>query len=144
MPLLSSPTPRRGFLGSMAAGAAGIAAGWLAKPTDAMAAELLPPTDAWLTRINGKHKQVFDCVTANDGFGVAFALNYLDSASQALKLPEKDLSPVVVLRHWAMPLTLNDSVWAKYKIGELINVKDPKTNAPATRNIFFNNIPLHP
>src|SRR5439155_6974444 len=74
----------------------------------------------------------------------AFALNYLDSASQALKLPEKDLTPVVVLRHWSMPLALNDSVWAKYKIGELINVKDPKTNAPATRNIFFNNIPLHP
>ena len=31
-----------------------------------------------------------------------------------------------------------------YKIGDLIGVKDPKTNASATRNIFRDNIPLHP
>ena len=43
-----------------------------------------------------------------------------------------------------MPLTLNDAMWAKYKIGELLNVKDPKTNAPATRNIFRDNVPLRP
>jgi hypothetical protein len=43
-----------------------------------------------------------------------------------------------------MPLLVNDKVWAKYKVGEVLNVKDPKTNAPATRNMFRDNIPLYP
>jgi hypothetical protein len=142
----TSTTPRSGFIGALAAGAAGLAATWLPERAAAAAesAALLPPSDEWLSRIKGKHKQVFDAVTPNDGWGPAFALNYLDSTAQALKLGDKDLSAVVVLRHWAMPLTLTDDVWAKYKIGELIGVTDPKTSAPATRNIFSANVPLRP
>jgi hypothetical protein len=142
----SASTPRRGFLSALAAGAAGFAATrWAIPIPDATASTVLaPPSDEWLSRIKGKHKQVVDCVTPNDGWGPAFALNYLDSAGQALKLTDKDFGAVAVLRHWAMPLTLNDSVWAKYKIGELIGVKDPQTGAPATRNLFSGNVPLRP
>ena len=100
--------------------------------------------DEWLSKIKGKHRQVFDATSANEGFGVAFALNFLDTTKEAQKLTDADLTAVVVLRHFSMPLTLNDKMWAKYKIGELLNVKDPKTNAFATRNIFRDNIPLHP
>ena len=101
--------------------------------------------DEWLAKIKGKHRQVFDCISANDGFGVAFGLNFIGQRRRtALKLTDSDLTAVVVFRHFSMPLTLNDKMWAKYKIGELLNVKDPKTNAFATRNIFRDNIPLHP
>src|SRR5437867_156219 len=118
MSLISSPTPRRGFLGSVAAGAAALVAGrWSTAQAELVSStEFPPPTDAWLSRITGKHKQVFDVVNANE-WGPAFSLNFLDSTGQALKLTDKDLTAVVVLRHFAMPLTLNDATWAKYKIG---------------------------
>jgi hypothetical protein len=139
----SHPTARRTFVGAVAAGAAALAAGrW----SDANAETLvtLPPSDAWVARIKGKHKQVFDLTTPNDGFGPVFGLTFLETAGEAHKLTAKDLTAVLVFRHFAMPLVVNDAVWAKYKVGELLGVKDPKTNAPATRNVFYNNVPLHP
>jgi hypothetical protein len=143
MSQVASGTPRRGFLSGIAAGAAALVVGrW--SNASAEIAPFAAPGDEWLTKIKGKHRQVFDAVSANEGFGVAFALNFLDTTKEALKLTDADLTAVVVFRHFSMPLTLNDQMWAKYKIGELLNVKDPKTNAFATRNIFRDNIPLHP
>jgi hypothetical protein len=138
-------TPRRGFLGGIAAGAAALLVGRWSKAS-AEIAPLTPPTlgDEWLTKIKGKHRQVFDCTSANEGFGVAFGLNWSDSVKDTLKATDADITPVVILRHFAMPLAVNDKIWAKYKIGELLNLQDPKTKAPATRNIFRDNVPLHP
>ncbi|HEX3867705.1 MAG TPA: hypothetical protein VHV78_13170 [Gemmatimonadaceae bacterium] len=143
MTQLTSSTQRRGFLGSVAAGMATLAAGrWSLAHAELSAPTL--PGDEWVAKITGKHKQVFDCVSSNDGFGAAFPVNYIDSAKQATKLSDKDFSAVVVYRHFSMPLALKDSIWAKYKIGAMLKVNDPKTNAPATRNIFRDNVPLHP
>jgi hypothetical protein len=138
-------TPRRSFLGGIAAGAAALVVGRWSKAS----AEIAPLTapalgDEWLTKIKGKHRQVFDCTSANEGFGVAFGLNWADTVKDTLKATDADITPVVILRHFAMPLAMNDKIWAKYKIGELLNLKDPKTNAFATRNIFQDNVPLHP
>jgi intracellular sulfur oxidation DsrE/DsrF family protein len=54
------------------------------------------------------------------------------------------MTAVVVLRHFAMPLALNDDIWAKYRIGALLNVTDPTTKVAAVRNVFRENVPLHP
>src|ERR1041384_530477 len=142
----SSPTtPRRTFVGAVAAGAAALVAGKFSTAAAEVPAELtLPVSDAWISRIKGKHKQVFDWTTPNDGFGPVFALTFLETTAEAQKLTPADLTAVIVARHFAMPLFVNDSVWAKYKVGELLKVNDPKTNKPATRNIFFDNVPLHP
>ena len=146
---MSSPsplTPRRGFLGGIAAGAAALVAGRFSSAHAGVLASLEPPTvgDEFLTKIKGTYKQVFDCVEPNDGWGPAFALNFIDSTEGAKKVTDKDVTAVAVMRHMAMPLLLNDAMWAKYKIGEMINVKDPKTNAPSTRNIFYNNVFMRP
>jgi hypothetical protein len=141
-----SGTPRRGFLGSMAVGAATLVLGRLSTAEAEVGGLMtLPPvSDAWLARLTGKHKQVFDCTGPNDGWGAVFSLTFIDTTKSALKVADKDVNAVVVYRHFAFPLMLNDALWAKYKIGELIDVKDPKTKAPATRNIFRDNVPLHP
>ena len=139
-------TPRRGFLGSVAVGAAALVLGRISK-ADAEVGSLLtspPVSDAWLARLTGKYRQVFDCTSPNEGFGVLFGLTFLETTKSALNVADKDVNPAIVYRHFAMPLMLNDSAWAKYKIGELVNVKDPKTNAPATRNIFRDEILGHP
>jgi len=146
MSQLATGTHRRGFLGTVAAGAGALLVGrWSdANAEVASLAASAAVGDEWLDKIKGKYRQVFDCTSPNSGFGAAFAVNFTDSTRDHLKVTEKDITPVVVFRHMSMPLTLNDAMWAKYKIGEFLDVKDPKTNAHATRNIFHNDVPLHP
>lgn len=142
----ASGTHRRGFLGGIAAGAATLVVGRLSTASAEVLSlsEHTALSDEWVSRIKGKYRQVFDNTSANEGWGAAFPLNFIDSTKEAVKVPDSDITGVAVFRHMGMPLMLNDATWAKYHIGEIIGVKDPKTNAPATRNIFRDNIPLRP
>lgn len=143
-----SLTPRRGFVKSVAAGAAALlAVKWSTARAETIAAvppSTANPNDAWIQRITGKHRQVFDCTEVNGGFGAVYALNFIETSKQASNLTDADHTAVLSYRHYAMPLVLNDEIWAKYKVGELIKVTDPATNAPATKNIFHTNIMLYP
>jgi hypothetical protein len=134
---VESPMHRRGFLGGIAASAAVIAAGGLL--TDGASAQGViqqDATDAWLGQIKGQHKQFFDAVSINDGFSLAYAMNYLDTMGQTYKLGDSALTAVVGLRHFSIPIAFSNAVWAKYKLGEFFKVNDPATKAPATRNPF--------
>jgi len=51
--------------------------------------------------------------------------------------PQADCTAVVVLRHDAIPFALQDSMWAKYKLGEMFKIDDPQTKAAAVRNPFW-------
>lgn len=136
-------TPRRNFVKTVAAGAAALVA---ANPTIGKAENALansPLADDWVKRIKGTHKQVVDATMPNGGFGPLFALNFIDSY-KSQGVPESQLTSVVSFRHFAFPLVLNDSIWAKYKFAGMIGAMDPKTNAPATRNIYRDAILLHP
>jgi hypothetical protein len=102
------------------------------------------PDDPLFARIHGKHRQVFDVTSPNDGWGPVFALTWLESTKEALGVPDSDITAVIVMRHLAMPLALSSDVWAKYHVGEMINVSDPKTKTTAVRNVFHDNIQMHP
>jgi hypothetical protein len=131
-------THRRTFIGGLSAGIAGFLVG---RPSTASAETIaIAEGEEWLAKVKGKHRQVVDCTSHNDGFGLPFALNFIDTTKDALKLTDADLSSVVVYRHFSMPLMLNDAMWAKYHVGELLKVNDPKTSAPAKRNIFRDNV----
>lgn len=143
---MDSFTPRRGFVKSVAAGAAALVAGKYATAgaetvnrMDAMS----PMSEDWVKRIHGKHRQVIDATMPNGGFAPVFALNFIDAYTQ-MGVPASQLTSVISYRHFAMPLLLNDSIWAKYPIADILGVMDPKTNAPARRNIFRDAILLHP
>jgi len=121
-------TPRRGFFtrvaGVMALGVAAFV------PAVARAAE----TEAddgpdWPGKLTGRHKQVLDTYTVNDGAPFAFVHNFLT--------PNKSATGVVILRHDAFPLALNHAMWAKYKIGEAETINDPETKAAAVKNPYF-------
>jgi hypothetical protein len=136
-------TPRRSFVKSVAAGAAALIA---TGPSVAKAERALTtssPNEDWVKRIHGTHKQVVDVTMPNSGFGPLFALNFIDSY-KGMGVPESQLTSVVSFRHFAFPLLLNDSIWAKYKFAGMLGAMDPKTNAPATRNIYRDSILLHP
>ena len=138
----NDPSDRRSFLTALATGSAAIAAGAMALPQLADAA----PVDAfdgaavdemWLGKLNGKHKQFFDAVSVNDGFPMGFAMNFLNLYNDAYKIPDANLSAVVGLRHFSIPLGFTDDIWKRYKLGEFTKVVDPATKAPATRNIYY-------
>jgi len=142
-------TDRREFLGRLGVGAAVFAAASVgaAVPLATAGAESVgrrgtgamraPWSDAWLQKLTGKHKQFFDATTTNESFALAFAANFLNLNHEAYGLEDKDLTAVVGLRHFAMPMALPDELWAKYKIGAAFQIKDPVSSAPATRNPFI-------
>jgi intracellular sulfur oxidation DsrE/DsrF family protein len=128
---------RRDFLGLAAvAAAAGLGA---ALPVTQAAAATDPSTDftRWLDSIPGKYRQLYDMPELNNGMGLAWSWVYLLTGAQGYGVPESDLGVVIILRHDALPLAFNDSVWAKYKLGEVFKIDDPETKAPALRNPYW-------
>lgn len=147
-PITATATPRRNFLGRLAAGTAalGLSAftpmvACAAEKTDSTASAARDTTaksNEWPGAVKGKHKQVVDAFAFNEGFPLAFAFTFL------LPYPAADASAataVVVLRHAAFPLALTDAIWARYKIGKSFNIIDPVTKAPAVRNAFYHATP---
>ena len=56
--------------------------------------------------------------------------------SNARLLHDRDLSAVFGAHGPGLPFVFNDAIWAKYRLGERTQAKDPATQAPATRNPF--------
>jgi len=97
-----------------------------------------PGDDAWVDNLKGRYRQYFDATSVNSGFALAYAMNWLDTMKSTYNVTDKDLNAVIGFRHFSVPLVYTDEIWAKYKLGEFAQLNDPKTNAPATRNIYYN------
>ena len=133
-----SPQGRRTFIGRLAVGAAA-GAGVLALSTVANAmpdaktsSSAGPDAEHWLDGLKGKHRQLVDAYAANDAWPLGFTHTFL-----ATQGPKETAGAVIVFRHFAMPVALNDSLWAKYKIGESLKIVDPATKQPAARNPYL-------
>jgi intracellular sulfur oxidation DsrE/DsrF family protein len=144
---LQLSTHRRGFLGTLAAAAAaGLASltplALEAQPRRASVpgASPDPAFEAWLNRITGKHKMVFDAPEVNSGMPVVWPRVWLNGNNDNYGTTDAENSGVVILRHAAIPLAMVDALWAKYKLGEVFGLKDGEM--PATRNIFAKPLPL--
>lgn len=136
-----SATDRRGFVGRLSAlaatlGLGGAAPGALSATTPSTRAAGNPDFEAWLDGITGKHKQVFDAVSVNDGFPAGYTRTWMATMKETYGLSNTDLSGVLIVRHAGAILALNSPVWAKYRIGETFKVNDPQTRQPATRNPY--------
>ncbi len=130
--------PRREFLTLAGAGALAFATGG-ATPRIATVTSSSP--DPWLGPLAGKHKMYFDATSATGGWVLVYVMNWLASATAAYAERESEFSAIIGARHFSAVMALNDSIWAKYPIGAMVNVIDPQTKAPAKRNIFFNSRP---
>lgn len=138
-------TPRRGFLGTMAAAAAAGLASLTplrleAKPRSASTGGADAAFETWLNRITGKHKMVFDAPEVNGGMPVIWPRVWLNGNNENYGTKDTDNTAIVILRHSSIPLGMRDDVWAKYKLGEAFSIKDG--DAPATKNIFAKVMPL--
>ena len=130
------PANRREFLALAAFAAVGLGA---MLPTAGAAAAIGGATDftRWLDSIPGTHRQVCDWPDLNDGMGLGYSLAFLLTGPVGYGVPESDIGAVLVIRHNTIPIAFNDSLWAKYGLGELFKIADPDTKAPAVRNPFY-------
>jgi intracellular sulfur oxidation DsrE/DsrF family protein len=83
---------------------------------------------------------IFDAPEPNSGMPVVWPRVWLNGNNENYATKDADNSAVIVLRHSAIPIAMQDALWAKYKLGEVFGIKDG--DAPATRNVFAKVMPL--
>jgi hypothetical protein len=122
----SETTPRRSFFGIAAISALGLF-GLAASTARAQPAQGDGPD--WPGTLKGRHKQVFDVYSINEGFPLGFVNNFIT--------PNESATAVLIFRHQGLPYALNSMIWAKYKVGETFKIIDPETKGPAVKNPWF-------
>ena len=78
---------------------------------------------------------MYDAPEVHEGMALVWARVFLMTNKQ-VGVPDDDVTAVIVLRHGAIPIAMNDELWAKYNFGKMFKVDDAKTKAPSTRNFF--------
>jgi hypothetical protein len=96
-------------------------------------ASAMVPADAWLKRLNGKHRQLFDSPSSSGGIALIHILNFYDTYNKAYRVPDTDINAIGTFYGMTTFMGVNDAMWAKYRIGEFLGEKDAN-GVPATKN----------
>jgi len=82
-------------------------------------------------------RQVFDVTAINEGKFLNNIKNALNGFEFGFGIAPKQVQIVAALHGPANMINYDDSMWAKYKVGEWLGVTDPATGKPAVKNIFY-------
>lgn len=149
---------RRGFLGRLLGGAAALAGGGAlvrtvgaqspaARLAAAEAAAASSEYDmSWVERVTGAHRQVFDAPEIAEGTILHQARVWMSGYAEVYGAKDADMSAVLVIRHAAIPMVLNDELWRRLNVAQelasaetnKVVLKDPATGELPTRNPFLN------
>ncbi len=131
-----SQTHRRSFLGGMF-GAVAAASLHSAAAFAAEAQESGP--DDWIKEVKGTHRCLFDFPQHKNAMPLLHILNYINTYSTAYKTAPGQVGAVGTFysagNQSSIPLGFNDAIWAKYRLGEYLGLKDAD-GTPYTRNVF--------
>lgn len=95
----------------------------------------LDDTDlSWASRLRGKSRAVFDSPEASEGGALFRAALWRKQVNKVFGTPIEDVTPVVVFRHGAIPLVMDDGFWDHLGTGKDLKIKDPKTGKWTKRN----------
>jgi hypothetical protein len=143
-------TDRREFLG--AAVGAGLALGGranrrsggqsVAHSTARPSVRLSDWDVSWTSRVSGLHRAVFDSPEVSEGLGLLRTLVWIKDYGEVYGATPAEMSAVVVLRHNAIWMVMNDEFWAQYGIGAVTKINDPRTKLPIKRNPFLGRTPF--
>ena len=135
----ANDTRRSFFVSAAALGASALL-------TRASAQEVVPASasapstdwdDAWVARLTGKHKQVFDAPEIADATVLHQARMFMRGYADVFGAKDADTNAVLVIRHMAVPMVVNDELWNTHELGKRYKLKDPTTGKPARRNPFI-------
>lgn len=96
---------------------------------------------SWTDRLRGKSRAVFDSPQVSEGGALFRASLWREQHHAVLGTALGDLTPVIVIRHTAIPLIMDDAHWDRFDVGKEVKLKDPKTNKWAKRNPFAGTTP---
>ena len=134
------PFSRRDFLSTLGVGAVAAANGVPLHAAATPLEHLVPIAGdwdvSWVDRIKGKAKAVFDSPDIHDGAGMFRAIIWRENYKTIYGTPIEELSSVLVIRHAAIAMVMNDAFWAEYKLGKVEKIKDQKTKKWTEVNPF--------
>jgi hypothetical protein len=133
---------RRGFISTLAIGTASLGLSSFGAENLGKCPAFADPgteAEAWINKINGKYRMVFDVPHPNGIYPFAWPRVFL-MTNQATGAKENDCCAVVVLRHTAIPYAFENSMWEKYNFGEVFDVRDENKN-PLNKNPFWQPAP---
>ncbi len=137
----SPPVARRGFLFRLSQATAALTAlvanpARLAGATETVALSGTADHDAWIARLKGDHKVVIH-VHQHLMTALVDARTMMTNARESYSVPESQFSLAVATHGPAIQGLFRDDLWEKRALGAFYKVNDPKTAAPATRNIYL-------
>lgn len=80
---------------------------------------------SWTERVNGAHRAVFDSPEMAEGAALFRAVAWCDQYKEVYGVERSAMSPVLVLRHGAIDLVVNDDYWRRFRLGKEHKMKDP-------------------
>jgi len=92
------------------------------------------PSNRWLDGLKAKHRQFFDTPAPAGGIPLVHVMNYYDTYNKAFGVKDADIDAVLTFYGSTTFHGLSDAVWAKYNLGEFLEIVDPATGKPATAN----------
>jgi intracellular sulfur oxidation DsrE/DsrF family protein len=135
---------RRSFLSTAATTAAALTTLTAAAPEAEAAPNLVYRHADWdyapfdkLLAFKGRGRQLYDCHPIANGDFFGAIKNSFNGLQFGYGIPAADIRIVGAMHGPANLLNFDDSMWAKYAIGEYLKLNDPATGKPATRNPFF-------
>jgi hypothetical protein len=129
-------TGRRSFLRGLAALTAGgtLLSPRLLRGQGRSASEQWDVT--WKDRLTGKFRAAFDSPDFNGGDAIWRAATWRSEVAEVYGAAPDDMQAVVVIRHKAIAMIMDDEFWATHELGKKYSINDPLTKAPAVRNPF--------
>ena len=96
----------------------------------------------WTTKIVGKHRVVFDSPEMSDGMALVRTLVWYRDYAEVYGTAPAEMSSVVVLRHNAIWMVMDDMFWDHHQVGAIVKINDPATGQPIRRNPFLGPTPF--
>jgi hypothetical protein len=81
---------------------------------------------SWVAKLRGKSRAVFDSPQVSEGGALFRAVLWRKQINSAFGTPIEDVTPVVVFRHEAIPLVMNDDFWQRMDTGKHIKLRDQR------------------
>lgn len=88
----------------------------------------------WPSRITGKYRAVFDVPLLEGGSGVWRAGLWRNHYRDFMKAEPADISPVLVIRHSAIPFIMTQEFWETYEVAKTREILHPMTEKKTMRN----------
>jgi hypothetical protein len=126
-------TPRRDFLGWFGASALVAAGAPLAalEPPERPRRPDQPVDDTWdvtwVDRITGKYRAVFDSPDLSEGAALWRALMWRKQYKEIYGTEQTEMTPVLVIRHGAISMAMDDGYWGQFRIGKEEKVRNYTT-----------------